>query len=276
MNYNKTLGEYLEEKRFCQGITKGQLCRGLCDNSTYGRYEADIIVPDRFMIGALLERLGENSENISYICSDDEILFRNYRTEIDKFFFSNQFDRKKIIEILDQYQSKVTARSKKIHLQYIDFIQGKLAETEGNVIEAKEKYVSALNYTKVDFENPMPTLLLTIQEFEIIYSLYKIDNDIEMLVKLENIISLKKDYHVLKVHFLGDLILNIIHADALSDTKIKRYIDKAIDYKKRIYQLNGIKDLLWKKVELNSRCEDEFKVIDKIEWMVREELWQNI
>ena len=62
-----------------------------------------------------------------------------------------------------------------------------------------------------------------------------------MLVKLENIISLKKDYHVLKVHFLGDLILNIIHADALSDTKIKRYIDKAIDYKKRIYQLNGKK-----------------------------------
>lgn len=58
-------------------------------------------------------------------------------------------------------------------MQYIDFIQGKLAETEGNVIEAKEKYVSALNYTKVDFENPMPTLLLTIQEFEIIYSFIK-------------------------------------------------------------------------------------------------------
>lgn len=276
MNYNKTLGEYLEEERIRQGLTKRQLCAGLCDSSTYGRYEADIIIPDRFMLGTILERLGKNSEHIGYICASDEIVFRRYRNDIQAVFEEDKEDSLETIrDILENYENDVTVRSKKIHMQYIGYVRGKLAEMEGDEEAARVSYKKALDYTKIDYEDIDGKLLLSVQEFEIIFSLFRLDKDIDKLMKLESLVNRKSDYDIIKIHFYGELVQTIIGNEGIFESKKRNYAQKALEYKKRIYQIKGTKDLLYSMHNEADFLKSE-EIIKEINEIVSGKLWQII
>ena len=55
---SNTLGRILRENREKQKLSKQKVCRGLCTVMALSRYESDERIPDKFLMDALLERLG--------------------------------------------------------------------------------------------------------------------------------------------------------------------------------------------------------------------------
>lgn len=167
-----TLGKILQENREQQHLSKKEVCRGLCTITALSRYEMDERVPDKFLLDALLERLGLNPFRYEFIASDQEFYYSIKRKQIEKSLYEGKSNE--TLKLLKEYENHIHKKNN-LHWQYLFLKRGCLLEKEGNFGEATIKFKNALEYTKsndLNIKDPKEILLTNI-EIELFYLLGK-------------------------------------------------------------------------------------------------------
>lgn len=90
---NNTLGRILRENREKQKLSKQKVCRGLCTVMALSRYESDERIPDKFLMDALLERLGFQPSKYEFVASDQEFEYSMKRAQIEKLLYEKEMFR---------------------------------------------------------------------------------------------------------------------------------------------------------------------------------------
>ena len=146
---NNTLGRILRENREKQKLSKQKVCRGLCTVMALSRYESDERIPDKFLMDALLERLG---------------------FQPSKYEFVVQACR----EALQEYEKQVQEKER-LHRQYILLKKGLILGREEKYSDAINVFEQALKCTECSETNVanQTDILLTNTETELLYLIGK-------------------------------------------------------------------------------------------------------
>lgn len=264
---NMKIGEVLEKERNNRGLMKNEVCKGLCSPSTYGRYENSQIEPNKFMIDALLERIGKNPEKISYMASADEIDCVKIRFKIEKKLRKRRTDE--VEQFINQYKELSIVYGNKLHLQYILRTEALIFLFSNKKSEAVNKLKEALLITKeLDFMSDNRPVF-TVMEMEII--LYLCSNkffDEELLFELYYYITRLGDKNILKLRFYDKVALEIVNnKKGVEDRKLVLMLDDVLTYKRRIFQYVGVSEILRSKKllgEILSCDEEKLLEIDKM------------
>ena len=71
------IGEIIRNQREKYGIRQGKLAEGICTASSLSKIENGVVLPTRYKLVYLLERLGEDSEQFIVLCSKREKEFND-------------------------------------------------------------------------------------------------------------------------------------------------------------------------------------------------------
>ncbi len=260
MNDSNIIGAILGTERTSLSLTTGRVCDGLCSASTYSRYESGKMLPDKFMLSALLERMGKNSDRILYTVTDEEQEILDIKKKILESIDSS--DTKKAEQYLKEYSDIQKTRSKNIHKQFELEVQGELCRLNGETDKMISFYRQALEQTcKKKVGDIVRGSLFTVREFNLLFKIAK-TMDYDLLFKLGFFLEKLYDNHYLKVVFYGDLVADLVFRS--QDRWMKQmqleYIENALKYKKSIKQNRGIGRLL----ELKEQCSGELSSEEKI------------
>lgn len=168
----KTLGKMIQENREKQGISRKNLCEGLCTAMALARYELGERVPDKFLADALLERLGLNPFRYEFVVSDQEFEYSMKREKIAKLLCREQ--TKEAEEALREYQSGLKKKDV-LHWQYVLLEKAVLLGKGKNYPAAVPLLREALEHTdcrRVESQKA-EDILLTNVETELFYLLAK-------------------------------------------------------------------------------------------------------
>ena len=164
----KTLGNLLEETREKRKIKKVQLCHGLCTITALTRYEQDIRIPDKFLVDALLERLGLSTFRYEFVTSEQEFVYSMRRKQIQEYILNENFE--KALEAINDYMFQIK-NTDKLHKQYL-FL--KKAEIAGRYEEYKlglEYLIEGMQCTEcyIEDETDIKNMLFSNIEMNIHY-----------------------------------------------------------------------------------------------------------
>ena len=170
---NNTLGRILRENRENQKLSKQKLCRGLCTVMALSRYESDERIPDKFLMDALLERLGFQPSKYEFVASDQEFEYSMRRAQIEKLLYEKR-DIQACREALLEYEEQIQEKDR-LHRQYILLKKGLLLGREKKYSDAISILGQALECTECN-ETDIATqtdILLTNTETELFYLIGK-------------------------------------------------------------------------------------------------------
>lgn len=250
---SKTLGEYLEDERKKKGLSKKAVCRGICDNSTYGRYEADLIIPNKIMLDAILERLGNNPNMIDYCCTKEEIELKKLRQEIE-VSLNNKTER--AMELLEVYKSKIK-KDIKLHTQWVLMIDGLLCDDTDEAID----YFERGYYLTKDEMTINDNSLFSLLEFRLLLLLNFYLNKVDSIEEMRKYLSKKNDFDILKLSFWGEFSIAYLKMKRNDKQICQNVIREVLDYKRKMYQFNGVLELLHYKNELNIELSDNEQML---------------
>lgn len=260
MNNSNVIGAILGMERTELSLTIAKVCNGLCSASTYNRYEGGKMLPDKFMLSALLERMGKNPNRIVYTVTDEEHKLLDIRKKIIDSLSDE--DEKRVRKYLCEYRRISKVRCKNIHKQFE-------LEVEGELCLLSNDTGSALNYFKYAFEQTnkkksyedIKSSIYTVREFDLLYKIGML-SDFELLYKLCFFLKKLNDNHYLKVSFYGDLIADLVTRSEGKWMRLMQLelIEAGVQYKRRIKQSNGITRLL----ELKKKCVGELSSHEEI------------
>ena len=246
-NNDRTIGDYIDNKKRSLAISTTELCRGICSLATYSRLRNSESIPDLLLLNCLLERLGFDPNNINISCSEQEINLLMIRQKIEKL---KENDIKHIKQLLSIYISH--SRNNILHKQYIDFIQGRIFLFENNKEEAIKYFSSSIERTNLN-KNLYDTLVLHRYEFECLYYLCILENDFSQLHALYHFLHYKNDFHYLKRCYYSEISIsiakNLIQNNDTSSAMI--IIDNAIKYLQKENQIANLFELLSLKAEVS-------------------------
>ncbi len=138
-----TIGSILIRFRNEAGISQEEVCKGICQVSTYSGYEAGKKVPDMLCLQLFLERMGQSVEGIAVYVTQEEEAYMNWRSETDEVIQKQNYH--KLQQILQEEPQNNISFSDAIREQYRCYLKGILAEQlEKNSNKACEYYEKAL------------------------------------------------------------------------------------------------------------------------------------
>ncbi len=260
MYFYKTIGEVLENERQKKDITRQELCDGLCDESTYSRYENDIYIPKKMLLDRFMERLGLNPNKITYIASTKEVQYQKTQVVIrDALRNGNYLEARKQ---LDVFKKKYSIKNKFTE-QFILFAEGYLSEIARNLDSATELYNKAWKIT----EGNLPKNLYSLMEYDIKLKIISLKDDgvFDQLQFEEKFLREKNDDHILKIAYYGKVIylLCLYSIDKITTDTLIEILDRGLRYQYKMCQLNGIKELLELKLKvLGNLTENEKSLLD--------------
>lgn len=170
---NNTLGRILRENREKQKLSKQKVCRGLCTVMALSRYESDERIPDKFLMDALLERLGFQPSKYEFVASDQEFEYSMKRAQIEKLLYEKR-DVQACREALQEYEKQVQEKER-LHRQYILLKKGLILGREEKYSDAINVFEQALKCTECSETNVanQTDILLTNTETELLYLIGK-------------------------------------------------------------------------------------------------------
>lgn len=197
-----TLGEILENLRRKNNLTKQMICEGLCSITALSRYEADLRLPDIFLLEGILERLGGDEIDIKLFASDNDISLKNIRGKIKVYWITSEIGQ--ILKGLMHYKDLVMS-NKDLHKQYIYWQLGRIHEYQNDFSKSLEYYSIALACTQCgDFKKRLEKGLLTSIELQVITGIgrikYKNQNERDANNIFYNIQKYFKNHHFFKRH----------------------------------------------------------------------------
>lgn len=255
-----SIGIKIAKLRMEQGVTSEDVCYGLCSISTYNRYESGKLVPDKFMIDSIMERLGKNPNKLIFAVSDFEYSLIKKRLQLEKDVKNK--DKKELLKQINEYEIDLKQRSKQLHNQFVSKITGEYFQREGNIDKAIHYYKKALSYTnKKEYSS---NCLYTLAEYDLLRKIYSIQKDSRLIV-LFNDLKKRKDNDIIKIKYYGSVLYDVItHNISVWNNEEKlEYINEVISFKKRINQSLGLSKLL----EIKKMCGGE---LDRNEQMLLE------
>lgn len=261
MNDSNVIGAILGMERTNLSLTISKVCDGLCSASTYNRYESGKMLPDKFMLSALLERMGKNPNRIVYTVTDEEHKLLDIRKKLKESILDNDYERTK--EYFDEYSDIPKTRCKNIHKQLEFEIEGELCRMKGDTEETLSLYRKALEQTfkKKSLDN-INESLYTVREFKLLYKIGEV-NDFDLLFKLGYFLKKLANNHYLKIVFYGDLIADLVAAS--KDRWMKQmqleYLEDALQYKRQIKQSRGLSRLLKMKKDILGKLDREEEIL---------------
>lgn len=138
---NNTLGRILRENREKQKLSKQKVCRGLCTVMALSRYESDERIPDKFLMDALLERLGFQPSKYEFVASDQEFEYSMKRAQIEKLLYEKR-DVQACREALQEYENRF--RKRNVCTDNIFFLKRDLFSDEKKNIVMQSMFLSRL------------------------------------------------------------------------------------------------------------------------------------
>lgn len=168
-----TLGKILRKNREMQQLSKQKVCRGLCTVMALARYESDERIPDKFLMDALLERLGLNSFRYEFVASDQEFDYSMKRERIEKLLHEG-CDKEVCLEAIKEYENQIQEKDR-LHQQYLLLKKGIILGKEKKYRNAIAKFREALECTGCNELTPQKPkdILLTNIETELFYFIAK-------------------------------------------------------------------------------------------------------
>lgn len=264
MNDSNIIGAILGTERVRLNLTISKLCNGLCSASTYNRYESGKMLPDKFMLSALLERMGKNPNRIVYTVTDEEHLLLDIRKKIWESI--NQKNVESVRKYLYEYAQIPKIRSKRIHKQFEFGVKGEIYRLSGNPDGAINSYKEALAQTISEKDyNDINDSLYTVLEFGLLFKIGEM-KDYDLLFKLGYYLKRLSNDNYLKVVFYGDIIEELIRKS--KDKWMKQmqleYIEDALQYKRMIKQSRGIVRLLELKRDCQGTLNPDEEIISRM------------
>ena len=164
------IGKIIFTLRKHYGISQEMLCSGLCSDATLSRIELGERIPDKFLLDALLQRLGKSPDKLETILSERDYFLYEKRQAIEKAIFEHNFKLAK--EELVDYEGQKECEEK-LHQQYIYKIKSVLSdELDHDTNKSIEHLLEAINITLPSFKiNKILDYLLSIEEIYLLLML---------------------------------------------------------------------------------------------------------
>jgi len=256
-----TLGEMLENSRIEKGISKLQLCDGICSVMALGRYEKDERIPDKFVIDCLLERLDKNPEKLEFIDSDDEFSLRLYRDEIESAIEKGIFSKAE--ELLENYKNEIKTASH-LHHQYIAMKSGEILAKQKQYQQALTHLEKALTYTNRAsiLKSGIENMLLSYTEIEILYQIasihYFLSNDEisnMLFLSLENFLNGLSEYNEKKIYFFPNVLYyrGVIEKEHFNYGAAYDYLCKAEQILRNEYRFDGLLNIMKSRIDVEKQ-----------------------
>lgn len=179
------IGQIIESIRFEKKLQRKTLCKGLCSESSLLRIENGDRIPDKFMLDALLQRLGKSPDKLETILNVRDYILQELRNEIDIFLLNE--DYKSAREKLSKYKGQLESKMP-IHMQYMYKVKAILAEEEEGDLEKSFSYLyKAILSTLPDFEVDEKVIwLLSAEEIYLLLMLAQIciRKDLDIAISL--------------------------------------------------------------------------------------------
>jgi len=256
-----TIGRLLFKLRERAGLPIKDITEGICSQSTYSRYESDKCMPDMMTTSCVLERLGQDSSGIQYAFSHSEAEAYKVRKILDEALKYDELT--KCEDLIDNYYSQFS--KKKLHLQYIDLIKGRLCEENGDKNKAVKYYYEGYTLTHSD-ETILTQPLYSVAEFELLIS-YLSNADVKTYWhNLHDYLMKQENYNILKIKFLGFVTKKL--CEELANTREKVFcLENTLDYLRKVKSLDGTLTLIEYKInnsEIVSYTNEEYALYHSV------------
>ncbi len=289
----QTIGELLTELREKQGVTRTQLCEGICSRTALARYEENKRVPNKFVIDCLLERLGKNTTRLEFISSDEEYELSQYRFQIEDKMKRSEYEA--VEDLLEAY-SKAVNEKEKLHWQYIYAKRGALLRIKGEYTEAYSLLVNALECTQRQsvIDTEIGDKRLSNIELELIYELAEISYYLScstkaflMFEQIDEYINTLDVDNEMRIQYYPDILYwtAVKHMRKGQDDFAKACLEEAQRLLVKEYRLNGLERVLELKTQLGVPETEEKLLAIKLTNMSKMngeiprqgiDLWENI
>jgi transcriptional regulator with XRE-family HTH domain len=197
MKINK-IGSTIKYFREMDGISQGQLCRGLCSVATLSRVEAGDREIDSYLLITLLERLGKSPNQFEMILTEQDYMLYNYRDKIKKCLDDKNWSEAN--QLLRRYEqmagSKIT-----VHNQFIAATKAALNDIrEGSTELTIQYYQEAISYTVPNFQSiSLDKYYYSITELSIIVEIIQRMRNTDERDKAKKLLNKLLNYY--EIHF---------------------------------------------------------------------------
>jgi transcriptional regulator with XRE-family HTH domain len=185
------IGKIIYTLRKHYNISQEMLSSGLCSDATLSRIELGERIPDKFLLDAILQRLGKSPDKLETILSERDYFLYVKRQAIEKAIFEHDFS---VAETeLKSYEEQKECEEK-LHQQYVYKIKSILIEElENDSNKSIECLLSAIRLTLPEFQiDTIFQYLLSIEEIYLLLMLAqsytKIQQNKEAFRLLHNLI----------------------------------------------------------------------------------------
>lgn len=233
------IGKIIFTLRKHYNISQEMLSSGLCSDATLSRIELGERIPDKFLLDALLQRLGKSPDKLETILSERDYYLYVKRQAIEKAIFEHDFSLAE--SELKTYEEQKECEEK-LHQQYVYKIKSILIEElNSDTNESIQCLLNAISLTLPEFH--IDTIFQYLLSIEEIYLLL-------MLAQAYSKIELNQE----AFHILHNLINYL-------DDKYSDEEEKVKVYPKAVYLLSKLLLMQDKYQELVELC---LKTIDLI------------
>lgn len=140
----------LYQMRMERGVTREQLCSGLCQISTMSYYENGERVPDSLLFHYFMQRLGVTPEDFAIMLSEKEYSYYSWKEKTLVAWQNKKWDKLEIL--VNEVEAVQTKCNERIQKQYYYFLKAILA------LEYEKKSDKAVNYLKIAADQTMPDM----------------------------------------------------------------------------------------------------------------------
>lgn len=143
------IGKMAAYERDRQGVSAETVCKGLCDLDIYNSFEKGEDVGDIHVVRMVLQRLGISASLAGrYLCRDeyDEIYARFNILELLR---AGRLESAK--KAIEEYENRYCVRGNRLNMQFMTYMNARIAQLDGDTVEALCMYKKAIGYTIEDY-----------------------------------------------------------------------------------------------------------------------------
>jgi transcriptional regulator with XRE-family HTH domain len=173
------IGKIIFTLRKHYNISQEMLSSGLCSDATLSRIELGERIPDKFLLDALLQRLGKSPDKLETILSERDYYLYVKRQAIEKAIFEHDFSLAE--SELKTYEEQKECEEK-LHQQYVYKIKSILIEElDSDTNESIQCLLNAIRLTLPEFHtDTIFQYLLSIEEIYLLLMLAQAYSKIEL------------------------------------------------------------------------------------------------
>ncbi|MEG2774739.1 MAG: helix-turn-helix transcriptional regulator [Acetivibrio sp.] len=158
----KTIGETIGRIRYEKKLERKALCEGLCSETTLLRIEMGDRIPDKFLLEALLQRMGKSPDKVETLLTVRDYVLQELRNEIHAFLLKEDFH---LVHLKMGEYKKQKEADLPLHKQYLYKVNAILAIEENKTEKVINYLEKAIHLTFPEFPNrPKEDWLLSGEE----------------------------------------------------------------------------------------------------------------